>query len=159
MLRRAVLLGGVLLASAGLPADDPPLPAASDLRALGARSAQLKAPIVLLLSTPGCPYCREVRRNYLAPQWAEQKTRAGPQLLFVEIEITSAQPLIDFDGSATTQAAYAARHGIDVVPVVLVVDSRGRPLAEPLVGLDRSGFYDSYLQSRFDEARKRYGGR
>jgi hypothetical protein len=44
---------------------------------------------------------------------------------------------------------------VRVVPVVALFDDRMRPLGTPLVGLDRSGFYESYLQSAIDTARQR----
>src|SRR5262245_56247642 len=155
MLRRPLLIGGILLPwLARATVAEPLLPAADDLRALGARSARFGAPVVLRFSTTGCHFCSEVRRNYLAPRWAEERQRSVPQWLFGDIDIASARTLFDFEGASTTQAAYASRLGVGMVPVVLVVDARGRPIAEPLVGLDSAGFYDGLLQSRLDAARR-----
>ena len=66
-MRRAVLIAAAL-APWALACAESLLPTATDLQQLAAESARLKAPIVLLFSTPGCPYCREVRRNYLVPR-------------------------------------------------------------------------------------------
>ena len=129
------------------------LPAASNLKQLGADSVRLNAPIVILFSTPGCPYCLEVRRNYLAPRLAG----GGTQSLIREIDITSRERVIDFDGHATTEADLAERYGVRMVPVVMALDSRGKPIGEPLVGLDRSGFYESYLQSLLSRAQSSLG--
>ena len=46
------------------------------------------------------------------------------------------------------------RHQVRVVPVVALFDATLRPIGEPLVGLDRSGFYEAYLASAIDAARK-----
>jgi len=160
MLRRPLLIGGALLPwIAAATGAEPLLPEADDLRALGARSVRFEAPVVLLFSTTGCHFCSEVRRNYLAPRWAEERRRPVPKWLFADIDIASTRPLIDFEERSTTQAAYASRIGIGIVPVVLVVDARGRPLAEPLVGLDSAGFYDGLLQSRLDAARRQIARR
>jgi hypothetical protein len=78
-------------------------------------------------------------------------------LLLREIDITSRASLIDFDGSSTTQQAFAAHYAVRVVPVVMAFDRRGRPVGEALVGLDRSGFYEAYLQNLIDGARQQAG--
>jgi thioredoxin-related protein len=135
----------------GRAAGEQSLLAASNLKQLGAESARLKAPIVILFSTPGCPYCLEVRRNYLAPRFAGGETRV-PQFLIREIDITSRERLIDFDGRSVTEAELAERYGVRMVPVVMALDSRGKAIGEPLVGLDRSGFYESYLQTLLSQA-------
>lgn len=130
------------------------LPPVNDLRPLLAAVARDKSPLLILFSTPGCPFCLEVRRNYLAPR-LEDKT---PALLLREVDITSQRPLIDAAGAPTTEAAFAMRLNIRVVPVVALfalLDQMLQLLAEPLVGLDRSGFYEGYLASAIDIARKR----
>jgi hypothetical protein len=123
-----VMLIAAALAPWALAGAESPLPAATDLQQLAAESGRLKAPIVLLFSTPGCPYCREVRRNYLLPRSADLAPTS--RLLLREIDITSADPLFDFEGRATTQARFAASLGVQVVPVVMAVDRRGQPIGE-----------------------------
>ena len=75
-------------------------------------------------------------------------------MLLREIDITSSERLVDFEGRATTQAHFASGLGVRVVPVVMAFDRRGQPVGEPLVGLDRSGFYEAYLQKLIDGARQ-----
>lgn len=149
LLLTAVLLACVMRAAAG----DATLPPAGDLRALATESARSRAPILLLFTTPGCPYCLEVRRSYLAPRLAEGGPRAP---LIREIDISSDARMIDFDGRATTQAAVAARYGMRIVPAVMAIDAKGRPLGTPLIGIDRAGFYEGYLQALLDEAQRQF---
>lgn len=157
MRRRYLLCAALLLPwRAVQAAGEESLPAASNLKQLGAESARLKAPIVILFSTPGCPYCLEVRRNYLSPRLAGGELR-GTQFLIREIDITSRERVIDFDGRSTTEADVAERYGVRMVPVVMALDSRGQPIGEPLVGLDRSGFYESYLQTLLARAQTSMG--
>ena len=125
-----------------------------DLRALSRSIERHKAPLLILFSTPGCPFCREVRRNYLAPRVAEQAAKTTPELLLRETDITSERILTDLSGARMTEAAFARQHGVRAVPVVALFDSMLRPIGEPLVGLDRSGFYEAYLASAIDASRK-----
>jgi thioredoxin-related protein len=152
--RRVLLLAGCMLpwACADASAADEALPAAGDLQALAASSARTRAPILILFTTPGCPYCREVRTHYLAPRL---DLTGADRVLIREVDITSRDRLVDFDGRPTTEAEFAARFGVRMVPVVLAFDAAGQPVGEALVGLDRSGFYESYLQNLIDLARRR----
>lgn len=125
-----------------------------DLRELSRSIQRYKAPLLILFSTPGCPFCREVRRNYLAPRVAEQAAKETPELLLRETDITSERTLTDLSGTRITEANFALRHHVRLVPVVALFDARLRPIGEPLVGLDRSGFYEAYLASAIDASRK-----
>ena len=130
------------------------LPPLDDLRNLARSIARYKAPLLILFSTPGCPFCREVRRNYLAPRIAEQAAKATPELLLRETDITAERTLTDLSGARITEAAFALQQGVRAVPVVALFDSMLRVIGEPLVGLDRSGFYEAYLASAIAASRK-----
>ena len=49
-----------------------PLASIDDLGALLDAVRTTRRPLLLFFTTPGCPYCREVRRNYLAPRVADR---------------------------------------------------------------------------------------
>ena len=149
----AMLLSPALLSAQQRVQEDSLAPL-DDLRVLADTIARHKAPLLILFSTPGCPFCREVRRNYLVPRVAEQMDKATPDLLLRETDITSGRTLTDLSGDRITEAAFALRHRVRAVPVVALFDSLLRPIGEPLVGLDRSGFYEAYLASAIDASRK-----
>ncbi|HQR77853.1 MAG TPA: hypothetical protein PLR35_15645 [Burkholderiaceae bacterium] len=130
------------------------LPAVDDAQALSAQSARAGVPIIVLFSTPGCPYCQEARQNYLVPRHAEQQRRSKPEYLLREVDITSRRPVGTIDGRAFTEAQLAERYGIHFAPVLMAFDSRWRPLGDPLVGLDRAGFYESYVERLITAARQ-----
>lgn len=130
------------------------LPALGDLRVLADSIARHKAPLLVLFSTPGCPFCREVRRNYLAPRVTEEAGKTTPDLLLCETDITSERTIVDLSGVRMSETAFALRHRVRIVPVVMLFDSLLQPIGEPLVGLDRAGFYEGYLVSAIDAARK-----
>jgi hypothetical protein len=155
MRRRAVLFGGIAIAG-GWPvrakASEAHLPPVTDLEVLAADIARLRIPLLVLFSTPGCPYCLEVRRNYLAPRLAE-----GPQagVIVREVDVTGTAVIRGLRGTALSAAEFAARHAVRAVPAVVLLNARMERLVEPLVGLDRSGFYEASLQTAIDAARQR----
>ncbi len=156
MRRRAALaaVSWLLLAPRVRAADAALLPAVDDLQALAAQSARAGIPIIVLFSTPGCPFCHEARQNYLAPRLAEQQRRSKPEYLLREVDITSRRSVGAIDGRTLTEAQLADRYGVRFAPVLMAFDSRWRPLGEPLVGLDRAGFYESYVERLISEARQ-----
>jgi thioredoxin-related protein len=161
-LRRRLLLAGAAIAAGAraqprVVAPDH-LEAIEDLRPLLAQVRARRAPLLVLFSTPGCPFCLEVRRNYLAPRVAEQSAKAAPALLIREVDITSRAALVDEQGRRTTQAEFASRFGIRVVPVVALFDEQGRVIGDPIVGIDRSGFYETYLARAIEAAERRLRG-
>lgn len=153
--RRRFLLGSVaLICAASLTPHragaEELLTRIDDLRELAARVRRERIPIAILFSLPSCPYCLEVRRNYLAP-----RVREGAPVIVREVDITSKRTMIDVDGRRITEADLAARFDVRATPVVLLVDGDLRPLAEPLVGIVSAGFYEANLQNAIDAARGR----
>ena len=135
--------------------EHPALPRIDDLRILAAQVRRERIPLLLFFSTPGCPYCNEVRRNYLAPR---VKDDAG-SLLIREVEIGSRRRFIGLDGERHTEADFAARFKVRTVPVVQLVDADLARLGRPLVGIDAAGFYEGYLTTAIDGAQRVLRGR
>jgi hypothetical protein len=157
--RRLLARGALLLGALGahrLPHartarnESSSLPRIDDLRELAARIRGERIPLLLFFSTPGCPYCIEVRRNYLAPRLVED---AG-KLLIREVEIDSSRGLTGLDGGRLTEAELAARFKVRMVPVVQLVGADLSRLGRPLVGIDAAGFYESYLSAAIAQAQR-----
>lgn len=155
--RRAFLLLGPALAWA-LAAGAAPrtaIPPATDLQADGRLSRARKAPIVVLFSLPGCPFCEIVRRSHLAPILADPKE--SPRVIVRQVDIDSDEAVVGFSGERTTHARIARAHDVRSAPVVAFWDGEGRPIADPLRGMLLPDFYSAYLESALQAARKRLG--
>lgn len=124
------------------------LPSAADLAADGRAAAASGRVIVVLYSTPGCPWCHKVREGYLKPMLANADEAA--RVIIREIDVASDARLIDFDGAATSQREFAARRGIRFVPNVAFFGPRGEAVADALVGFTSADFYGAYLDARID---------
>ena len=125
------------------------LPLADDLAADAATAARDRMPLLLYFDREECPYCERALREYLVPLARDEwKARA----LFRQIEIDRPLPATDFDGRATTHRALTERYGVRLSPTVILVDARGKPLAEPIVGL-MPDFYAGLLDRALETAR------
>ena len=130
----------------------PPLQYADDFAALGARAAENATPIMLVFTRPGCPYCARAKKDHLEPLAANPGY--GAIVVLREIESTNDLiPLRDFDGALTTHGEFARKYEVRTVPTVIVVDARGKPLADAVVGLNVPDFYNLYLEQAIDAAR------
>jgi thioredoxin-related protein len=120
------------------------LPSAVDLAADAADSRRRRVPILILFDREDCPYCERALREHLVPMSHDAPWREDA--LFRQVEVDQARPVVDFDGSATTHRALAARYAATLTPTIVVVDAAGAPLAEPVVGLLTADFYGAYLE-------------
>jgi hypothetical protein len=56
-----------------------------------------------------------------------------------------------FDGEETTHREFGKLNHVQRVPTVVVVDTSGTPLAQPIVGLLNQDFYRLYLEQAIEE--------
>jgi len=123
-----------------------------DLGAQARAANAAGAPLVVMYTQPDCRYCERAKRDYLEPM-----TDAGPheRLRLVEVDITSAAPLTDFAGQASTHLEFARAQRARFTPTLGFFDARGTPLADPLVGLTVPDLYQGLLDRRLEQARAR----
>lgn len=127
------------------------LPSSRALPVELAQALARKQPLLVMASLHGCPWCKLVRENYLAPMHAEEA------LPVVQVDFGSAQATRDFAGQRTTHEALIRAWNITVAPTVLFFGAGGRELAERLPGAS-TDFYSAYLDRRLAAARKALAG-
>lgn len=140
--RRFLLAGGAAIAcSAGLAATRT-LPMAVSLVDELSQALGKSSPLLVMVSLEGCPFCRIVRENYLAPMREQQG------LHVVQVDMRSSRMVKDFQGATLTQDELIRRWEIKVAPTVLFFGSGGAEIAERLVGGYTPDFYGAYLDDR-----------
>ena len=123
------------------------LPVTDSLPNALANALQVKQPLVVMVSLHGCPFCKVVRENYLHPL-----RDSGLQI--VQIDMRDCRPIVDFDGSSTTQDAWIRKYGIKLAPTVLFFGGQGREVAARLKGAYLPDFYGAYLDEQLGIARQ-----
>lgn len=104
-------------------------------------------PLVVMVSLHGCPFCAEVRNNYLAPMHEHE----GLQV--VQVNMLDPHTLISLAGETTTHTAQVQAWGIKLAPTVLFFGQDGKEVAPRLAG-GPNDFYSAQLDNRLDAARK-----
>jgi thioredoxin-related protein len=122
------------------------LPTTDSLQAELAKAAAKKAPLMVMVSLDGCPFCKIARENYLGPLREQQG------LLVFQVDMRSKRPIKNFSGLTLTQDELIRSWGVKVAPTVLFFGRGGLEIAERLVGGYIPDFYGAYLDERLQLA-------
>jgi thioredoxin-related protein len=112
---------------------------ASDLKLAKAQNK----PLLILFSQSDCRFCHNVRSQHLK----HIATQAKAPVLVREVMHDTPQTL-----GAESASAFTKRMGIKFFPTVMLYDPSLKPLADPLLGSDTSGFYGAYLDAAIEGA-------
>jgi thioredoxin-related protein len=150
-----ILAWGLVLPGAAGAADG--LVHAKSFQSDARTAAKRGVPILVLFTSPSCPYCERVKREYLVPMHKDPAYR--PRVIIREVTIDAATPLTGFDGTPTTEGAFASAHKVFMVPTVMVFDPHGEATGEAIVGLLIPDFYFGYLEASIDEGVRKVRGK
>ncbi len=113
-------------------------------------AAERKIPLLVLFSEAGCAWCERARQEFLLPMQRNPEYRT--KVMMREVGADDSAALVDFAGTATTQADFARANRISMTPTVMLFSSRGEALGEPLVGFGSADYYGYFLDQRIDAA-------
>lgn len=119
-------------------------------------AAKRQVPILVVFTSPGCSYCDRVKREYLVPMHQDPAYRS--RVIIREVTMGATTPLTGFDGTPTTEGAFAAAHKVFMVPTVMVFDTQGVAASEAIVGLLIADYYFGYLEAAIDEGIRKVRG-
>jgi len=128
------------------------LPVVEDLRAEARQAEAAGVPILLLVSSEHCSYCRLVEENFLGPMSGNPGYR--DKVLIRRLDL-GRSVVRDFDGTSTSPRQLATRYGATLTPTVLFLNARGEEIAPRIVGIANEYFYGGELDEGIDAARSR----
>lgn len=131
------------------------VPAARDLQQDGAEARAKGAAVLVVFVGARCPYCDLALNEVLIP--TSRNPEYQRKLVMRRVQTRSGQVLRDFDGKRITQGDFAKRHGVSLVPTVMLFDHQGQPLGKPLVGITTVDHYGYELDLAIEEALARIG--
>ena len=149
-LRALALLGLGASGVAPARAAGKTLPLSASLPDELARALKARQPLVVMVSLHPCPWCDEVRGNYLAPMHA----REG--LAVVQVDMRGTQVTRNLQGQPSTHDALVRAWQVKAAPTVLFLGPGGQEVADRLVG-GSPDFYSAYLDGRLERARQALG--
>lgn len=123
------------------------LPAPQSLQTELNKALQQKQPLIVMVSLEGCPFCRVARSSHLVPMH-----KAGMPI--VQLDMRSAQAVLDFQGRATTHDQLIKQWRISIAPTLLFFGPGGKEVAERMEGGYLPDFYGPYLDERLVKGRQ-----
>jgi len=150
MLTRHFFVAALSLASLVItPVRAERVPAAENLQQTAAENGRDKV-YLIMFGAEHCPFCFEMRDLYLEPMLTDPNYTE--KVVIREVEIDQNSPMVDFDGNKTLQSVYARRFGVFLTPTLAFLDSKGREMAEKIVGLGDENYFTYYLDEAIDKA-------
>jgi thioredoxin-related protein len=128
-------------------------PQAMNLEKTGQVARNKHSPVVLVVISDSCPYCKRLEEEVLRPLMI-----SGDYVDRIQLQILNKDQhnyRVDFDGVQRSPDSIADRYRIRLVPTVLLLGPDGEELAERLVGINVIDYYWAYLDQAIEQARAR----
>jgi thioredoxin-related protein len=123
------------------------LPSANSLPLALEKALAQGQPLLVMVSLEGCVYCKMARQSHLVPMFKQGQP-------MVQVDMRSAQSVVDFSGTPTTHDQLTRAWKISVAPTLLFFGKGGREVAERMEGAYLPDFYGAYLEERLTKGRK-----
>lgn len=117
----------------------------TNLVADGRESSKKQIPILMFFSMKHCPYCREVEEDYLKPML--RNSDYDNKVIIRKVRIDSNGDVIDFFGKEQDVEDFSDSYNVSMVPSLMLVDSQGNELVEPIIGIKNSHYYSADLDA------------
>ena len=115
----------------------------ADLASDGREASKKQIPVLMFFSMKHCGYCIEVEEDYLKPML--RNSSYDNKVIIRKIKIDSADTVRDFAGKEHYADDFGDIYNISMVPTVILVDSKGKKIAPPIIGIASSNFYSHDL--------------
>ncbi len=129
------------------------LPFMADLRDvprdLAAMQSQ-KIPMLLFVHASYCGFCHEVDSQFIQPMVNDPAYRG--RLIIRRVEIDADGTILNAQGQKETNAHFAGRLDVRLVPVVAFFDPEGKEVGARITGVTVPDFYPYYLQEGIKRA-------
>ena len=121
-----------------------------DLRIESRLAKDKKLPLLILFSAEDCEFCEVIREDYLEPMLASGEY--ANKVIIREVMATNYDYVRDFNGELIGADNLALRYQADLSPTVVIINSDGQVLAEPLVGITSRHYYDEQLDETINNS-------
>lgn len=120
----------------------------SDLAADAEEANKKQVPVLIMFSLTHCGYCRVVEEDFLKPMLRNAEYEG--KVLIRKIKLDGTKYLRDFNGKMRDPEELSDEYHISMVPTLILFDSRGKRLSDPIIGLANPHYYGGDLDAAID---------
>lgn len=123
----------------------------SDLRdeaGIIAKSGQI---LLIEFASDSCEYCRKLEEEFLSPM--QLNSEYNDKVLIRSISIDEGNQIVDLQGELIDTSEFADYYDVSVTPTLVFLDSKGRQLSPPLIGLWSLDYFGGFIDERIETAR------
>ncbi|HFD31557.1 MAG TPA: hypothetical protein ENJ28_02425 [Gammaproteobacteria bacterium] len=122
----------------------------TNLAADARESNDKQIPILLFFSMKHCPFCREVEEDYLKPML--RNSDYDNKVIIRKVRIDSNGDVVDFAGKEQDVEDFSDSYNVSMVPNLMLVDSQGNQLSDPIIGIANEHYYSAELDTAIDNS-------
>ena len=144
-----LLFLSLLLVSPISQAETTTVPEAKDFFTDAQQAVKNKTPILILFSTPDCPYCEEIKQEVIGPM--SELEEYQQKIIIRHVDESSFSDVQDFYNNSITMRRLGFNYAVDFFPTVILVDNNGTPL-DKIIGVKNLEYYWHELDQIIDQA-------
>lgn len=121
-----------------------------DLDEDGKLAKEKQVPILLMFSMKHCGYCSLVEEDFLKPMLRNEEY--DNKVLIRKVILDGSKGLMDFTGKFRDPDELSDDYQVSMVPTVIMVDSKGRPLSKKIIGMANKYYYGGELDEAIESS-------
>ena len=121
-----------------------------DIRNPARLSQAQNLPILIMFGTEECPYCELLREDFLIPMIISGDYT--DKVILREAHVADGVSIINFTGRQVSSRDFAGKYGVKLYPTMVLVDDKGKPLVNKIIGITTPSLFGGTLDTRIDEA-------
>jgi thioredoxin-related protein len=126
------------------------LPDIQNFKKDGEYSEKQHRPIFLYVSAIGCPYCKRLEKDIIAPMLKSGDYEQ--RLILRKILWEGTNTLFDYQGKEILPDEFLLKYNIMATPTILFLDKDGNEIAKRITGYRTPALYWYYLDTSIDKA-------
>lgn len=113
-------------------------------------AGEKQIPVLMFFSMKHCPFCAEVEEDYLKPML--RNSEYDGKVIIRKIRIDGTDSMQDFAGKERDADEFGDDYNVSMVPTLILVDSHGKELAPPIIGIANSHYYSADLDRAIEDS-------
>lgn len=119
----------------------------------GKQARQNKTPILIMFSTPDCPYCALIKEEVILPM--SQMKEYHKKIIIRHINANSLEEITDFYNKNNSHGKLAFEYGVHFFPTIILTDDYGVSLGK-IIGVPNIDYYWYELDKIIIRATKKF---